>query len=627
MSYSLDPLRTSLVLDPRISLYAERQYSILKGARQISWQQITAQSANSVSQLVFNAPPPNANIIVDSHFLVRAFVQGTFAGTAASGSTVLLELGTNDGFRQFPLNSCINVAQLTLNNGAFSVNTSEVLPALLTCGFMPDMLYKGFSTAPSMPDSYQRYGDWSVYGSGRNPLALFGENPCSIARGGFPYTVSSNTSSAASIQAVLTEPMFISPLKWNKLLQSGFSGLTNVTLTLTMNSLSRMWCHAVGSTFSSDPAFTFYANPQMLFQYLTAPMSPAIPRSIPYPYTKVSYTVSPGASLAPGASTTIVCSNQQLGTIPRAIVMFAAIRQSSRTYLTSDSFAAITNINVQWNGQAGLLSAATQQDLYRLAVQGGCTLSWPEWSTYRGSVLPLLPGMAWGLDSIEAPGLAGSYQFQPTVSIQNMNSTDTLTFDLYSVVLEDGIATIAEQNCQSQTGIVSPLDIVNGKESPMVDYPDEQMIFGGGSFFGTLRNVLGSIVSGVRTALPYVQKALPYAEKFLGVGSNKRPRTEEFTPDQKLRMYTAQNSIGLDRNLAAAQAVTSAQVASAVAHSQAAVNQAAQGNGSGSAAAELAHALSGGAAAAAAADQSDSDGDMSEDEDNAPRLISRSKLR
>jgi hypothetical protein len=550
MSYAVEPLKTVNVLEPRTRLYSERVYAILKGGRQVSWQQVTATSNLSTTQIVFNAPPPSAGFIVDRKFLVRVMVQGVFAGTSGGGP--LLQLGTNDGFRQFPLNFCTAVTTITLNNSTFSVNTSEVLPALLTMNGPKQDYDLEYSTAPSMPDSYQNYGDWTTYGSAKNPLALYGENSSQIPRGGFPINVISNTSSAATIQAVITESLYDSPIKFGPGLESGFIGITNVTVALTMNPLQRMWSSA-NTTLSGPPVFTFYQSPQMLFTYITPQLVPAVPKQIMYPYYKVEYILTPGPTLSPGQSASISGTSIQWPSIPKAAIIFAAITQSQRSYLTSDSWAAINSVTINFNNMSSLLASATQQDLYKISVGNGSQLPWGAWSQYRGSVLPIMFGKDIGLDAIEAPGLGGQYQFQPTVNITNVNLTQTFQYDLYVVYIQEGICTIAEGNCIPQIGVISPLDIASSVNSPFMDYKEAERMWGGSDFFGSLRSYLGRFVEGVQKAVPYVEKALPYVKKYgpsiakalIGVGKGKK-RKDVDPSEEENALNTSREELNYD---------------------------------------------------------------------------------
>jgi hypothetical protein len=200
--------------------------------------------------------------------------------------------------------------------------------------------------------------------------------------------------------------------------------------------------------------------------------------------------------------------------------------------LTSDSWAGITNVSINFNNKSSLLASATQQDLHKISVQNGSQLSWPAWSVYRGSVLPIMFAKDIGLDEIEAPGLTGQYQFQPTVTFTNINLTQTIQYDLYVVYIQEGICTIAEGNCIPQIGVISPLDIASSATSPFVEYKEAERMWGGGDFFGNLRSFLGKAVEGVKSvakeALPYVKQYGPaVAKALIGVGKGKKRKMSE----------------------------------------------------------------------------------------------------
>lgn len=528
MSYSVDPLKTVQILEPRTRLYNERVYAIFKGGRQVSWTQIAASSNTSSSQILFSAPPPNSGIIVDRKFWVRAPVLGTFVGTGSP----LLQLGTNDGFRQFPLNSCISTTNLVLNNSSFSINTSEVLHPLLTCNGPMKDYDVDYSLTPSMADQSQAYSDWATLGSARNPLNLYMENSAQVSRGAFPCTVVNPSGSAvtATVAATLTEELFLSPLKFGPGSEAGLIGLTSVQLTLTMNSLSQMWSHATtGNTFTSI-SFAFSSAPQLLQTYITPQLIPAIPRQIMYPYFKTEFSVTQGASLTAGSSTSMMTSNIIWPSIPKVAYLYVRQRTSTRDYTTPDSFGVINSVAIQFNNMSGILSNATQQDLYNIAISNGCQLSWPAWSKYRGSVLPIVFGKDVGLDAIEAPGLGGNYSFTATINYSNPSSS-TVTYDLYIVYIQEGIITITEGNVLPQVSVISPKDILDSKESPFMEYKDAATAWGG-DFFGSLKNYLGKFVQGAQAAVPYIEKALPYVSKYaphalklLGVGRGASPHT------------------------------------------------------------------------------------------------------
>jgi hypothetical protein len=88
-------------------------------------------------------------------------------------------------------------------------------------------------------------------------------------------------------------------------------------------------------------------------------------------------------------SSAILNSNSiQLSTVPDKLIVFVRRPVGSQTCSGTDSYLTITNISVNWNNQAGLLSSMSPEQLYMFSVQSGlANLSWDEFS---GQVVSLL---------------------------------------------------------------------------------------------------------------------------------------------------------------------------------------------------------------------------------------------
>ena len=103
------------------------------------------------------------------------------------------------------------------------------------------------------------------------------------------------------------------------------------------------------------------------------------------------YNTTPISTLAPNASATVNTTTAQLDFIPPVILLAARIQDSSQSFATSDTQLAITNLNVSWNGNSGLLSNASQVDLFKIAHRNGFNGSWDQFVFYTGGVIPLVP--------------------------------------------------------------------------------------------------------------------------------------------------------------------------------------------------------------------------------------------
>ena len=76
-------------------------------------------------------------------------------------------------------------------------------------------------------------------------------------------------------------------------------------------------------------------------------------------------------------SVTINSSNIQLSGIPDKLIIFVRKPPSLLRCDDTDCFATITNISLNFNNQAGLLSSMTPEQLYRNSFQSGlANMSW-----------------------------------------------------------------------------------------------------------------------------------------------------------------------------------------------------------------------------------------------------------
>lgn len=542
MSLAIQPLPVVNVLEPRCKINEQRRYAILKGGMVSTWKPVSSTSFSS-SSVQITAPPPSPMIIVDRKVLFCLPMNIQFAGVVTPPNTVLLEIGVNDGPRQFPASSIMQTITVTINNTQVSINMNDVILSLLRYYTGTDERQYDLSLSPSMPDQYQSYGDWTVYGSGRNPLAMYGENSAEMTRGGFPMVVNSNTNVAANVDLTVVEPLFLSPFLFKHFMSSGFIGVQTMDFNITFDpNLSRVWSHATvagGNTINgpgSNPnnpltvtmGNASQGNPRMLFNYITPQQLMPVPRSVVYPYFIVDrYPTDLTSSVAQGANFTVNSQNIQLHSIPNRIYVFARRNNNTRTFLTSDTYAYLTNINVNWNNNSGLLSSASAFDLYRLSVDNGCNLGWPQWSKHVGSVLALEFGKDIALPDLECPGQLGTFQLQLNASFTNVSSDPSnIFYTLYIVVVSEGTFTIMENRSVAQIGVMSKEDVLHARSMPFVDYDMVQKYYGG-DFFGSIGDFLNRVYSGVKSVASDVASG---AERAIDIASKAAPVVKELAP-------------------------------------------------------------------------------------------------
>jgi hypothetical protein len=400
MSLNLTPLKVVAVADSR-TVIRDKEYALLTGGNQVSWKPYTTTSVSS-SSIQFSAPPPNPKIFVDRKLYLQLPVRITL-NSAVPNANPLLRTGY-DAPRAFPVSSAMNTLTVNINNTAVSINMADVIQPLLRFNTNQQLKEHDYSLTPSCLDQFQEYLDG--VGSIRNSLGQYGDSndESVMGRGGFSqYNIVTNTAGQAIIDAVFTEPIFLSPFYFGAGNATAFIGVQTMDFNFTFiaNAWTRMWSHAIGGInapgaitsgsviFSGfvGPALTI-ANapilPQLLFNYITPKELQTIPSAMQYSYFNIDRypTDYSSAALNPNTSIPMVSNNIQLQSIARRIYIFARnsnnILQSNCNY--TDTFLQLSNLVVNWNNNSGLFSSAQPQDLYKMSVKNHCNLSWTQWN-------------------------------------------------------------------------------------------------------------------------------------------------------------------------------------------------------------------------------------------------------
>jgi hypothetical protein len=501
-----------------MNIDSERKYAVYSGPKEVSYKPNTSTSYNS-STVTFSVPPPSPYIAVDRKVYMKWRMQIDFVGT---GSGSLLGIGTTDALRSNPLSKIINNVAVTLNNQQVSIQMADVIEPLTRYGGHERDEY---ACTAWMHDQFQEYGLGNAFV--RNPLADYGDNTYEQARGGYPYVSLSNTSTTASVVYDICEPIYLSPLAWGKHMSSAFIGLQNMDFVFNLGTLSRIWSHDLtnGNTITSM-SVSFPSAPQLLFNYLTpnelvTPVSAT--KGYVYPYHVVDRYPSPAVSVGTLASTTITSNNIQLQSIPKRMLIFARRSNDTQDLNTSDVFARITNLSIEFNSRQGLLSAATEQDLYNMARANGVDLNWAQWSKNVGAVVSVDFGKDIGLGELEAPGLLGTYQLSLNATIVN-SGPNTVSYVLYIVTISEGVFTITANRSIAEIAVVSREDVLDSKSSPVISYEMARSgPLSGGSFWSSVGSFFKSAAN---KALPLIKEygiplAKVAAKRYLGLGARK----------------------------------------------------------------------------------------------------------
>ena len=139
------------VLDPVLD-DKKKEYTVYQGASQITAQQYTATNFSS-SSTSFSFQPPSG-VSIDRAFLLTTYFELTFAG---SGVGNLLQIGSNDAPRRFPINQSLTNAILYLNNQSITQTNQwdfvDAVTRYFIDGWQSSVL---LGLTPSYPDQFQR---------------------------------------------------------------------------------------------------------------------------------------------------------------------------------------------------------------------------------------------------------------------------------------------------------------------------------------------------------------------------------------------------------------------------------------------------------------------------------------
>lgn len=549
MSGNVVPTKVALVEDPQLAFRGEREYAVLRGGSTVAWQSFPANSvANGNIQITCN--PPSRQHVISRRVFLTVNMTINFSGTG----NPLLQLGTNDGLRAYPLSSIIGTQSMTIGDNSVSLTSfSQFWPYLLRYHNEVLCQDRENSMAPSMLDSMQNYDDWTSLGSARNPLAFFGENSAQTPRGAFPYNSVTNGNGTASINVTITEPIFMSPFLFARGdNETGLTGIDSMSYTATLGNLERVWSHSsTGNTLSSATVTINQASLQ--FQYITAPETQSIPRQIVYPYSNiVSYSTAYSSVVAAGDGPVQIASQSiQLSGIPRRMYIFARERDQDLTFTSTDTFFWMNTCVVTFD-TSNYLSAAQPTDLYRMAVKNGVGMSWPQWSQYTGSILCVDFGTDIGLKSLEAPGCIGTHQLQVTGTFTNVNSTQGIQPSLFLVIVYEGTISVVDGSVLRQENPLTNRDVLDAQPAFGVTYKRVESIYGGGAlggdFFSSIKSFGRKLANVVREVYPYAKAAAPYilplASKFLGGRGERRMRMRQPMRMDPRQMRTRMRMVG-----------------------------------------------------------------------------------
>jgi hypothetical protein len=531
----MSDFRCVLIEDARIAdITSTEGFGVISGASQSTFQQFQAVSSSN-SSLVFNIQIPSENIVIDRHLLLSSELSFEISAGGASNPVPIgakvFQYGLTESLQAFPLNSLFTTTQATINNVSVSTNLQDVLPMLMRMN-STEMLSRYNSMTPSYPD--QVWGEYkNCVGSNSNPLASLnnlGYDSDLSPRGAYKleflqidryvggvFTDNSPISTdpvtntwKIFIKVVLTEPFLaLSPfINMTPNCCAGLVGVNNMSMVLNVDSsckrlfstannavngggngltgyisnISLGWADAPNGGASQAVGF---ANTRLFFNFLSLQPEQYAKIStknvVPYlDYPRYLTTFASGTTLAPLETKTLTSQSLQLNQVPDLILICARVPMSSQNWNYTSSFLGINSISVNFNNASGLLSTATQQDLYNISYANGSSQTFHEFRGFAdvnnnltggvtqvpttGGLLVLSPVYNFSLPSYLSASSLGQYQFQFNMSVTNQYDFAISQPEICIITMNSGIFATQQGTSQIFTGILTKEQVLRTKE-------------------------------------------------------------------------------------------------------------------------------------------------------------------
>ena len=336
---------------------------------------------------------------------------------------------------------------------------------------------------------------YSAGNSPAGPWQLQGQGPGAGGTG--MITPALNGSTWWQLVFTTIEPVLVQPFLWcdpvsNK---QGIYGLQTIQLQYNLSTPNRAFRvvqaqNGPGLLTVSNLTIASVSNSELIFKFITPHPSDLLPARNVIPLLTYDryFSNANNPVLSPnfGTPVSITSNTYNLTQVPDKICIFLRKKQSSQTPTDQDTSPVISNISINWNNNAGLLSSATLQDLFYYSKEAGSNQSFQHYcgqayasqsgassgtgagtsalSSTIGSYLMLdFATVVQLTEDFYAPGSLGNFQLQFTVQVQNQGAVqvDASTLELVLVVMNSGIMVTDRGQTSTYTGILTKQDVLD----------------------------------------------------------------------------------------------------------------------------------------------------------------------
>jgi hypothetical protein len=299
---------------------------------------------------------------------------------------------------------------------------------------------------------------------------------------GVPVTSTTQTGFWVFAEYTVVEPYMQSPFVFSKQsldYTTGLSGLTAIQITSQMQSpataniikqLNPNYLISNLDYFVAPSAQSAFANSAAYLNFLTPPLTVSLPKTNIVPFQEiVTYPFSSQQTISAGSTATVRSNTITLNQIPEYLIV--QIKPPSYSPSEGDWLLPVQSASLTFDNINGILSNASQQQLYRMSYENGSKMSWNEWSgqgnlsTAAGPVqtvggpLVLKFNKDIQLFSGLAPGVPGNYSLQVQCNVANY-SADDVQPQITLIVVSTGVFTSEGGRSSRTTMLVTEKDVL-----------------------------------------------------------------------------------------------------------------------------------------------------------------------
>jgi hypothetical protein len=530
------------IMEPRLVINSDNRYIALIGASNVNYRTIPAPTVSQNALVWTTIDPPNgARSIIGRKLYITVRVQMNFTAAAGENTTNILQAGT-DGLRAYPFSSCISNLQAQLNGQSITTSFLSDTIHARSRYFNHHAKSLNLSESAAMKDRTQEYSD--LYMGVNHPLSNLGDSGlfAGETRGVITrMTITENSPTSAQLDLFVSEPVILFPFEFaTNSNETGISQVERMTMDIQFSHLNRMWCHDFTKGSQIDSMDTTLLEAYLHINYLTPPNGYQLPPICVLPFDEFQPTPTDIGVFKPGEEKQTSSTVIQFGSVPQQLFIFAKMSNSDRysnlqnEIGSTDTFAQISNITVNYDNQAGILSEAQPIQLYQACVANGIQDSYAEFLGevndgfavngvdpttqfptgkigLTGTVIRLMFGKDIAASGSLIPGLLGRSSFIIRATVKNVNYHKEMSYDLWVVPVYEGLVSFSGGSGRKEIAPLMSTELVASAPISGVSYTAYETAYG-----GSFLDVIGKIAKGVGSVLGMIPTPITQA---IGVGA------------------------------------------------------------------------------------------------------------